>query len=132
MEDYVAMCLGTNTPVKLRCSRKKLIAAHDELSRTMRRKSRLEAAGSESLVMTPSKFDDLERSFNLLYPNAFQRMLTLGQLLDEGDFQHNCVYSRKDLIKSDRAAIFHWNFENASHTVQFSVDRRGRYYLDEV
>lgn len=131
VKDYVAMCLGTNTPVKLRCSLKKLIEAHDELSRAARR-SRLEAAGSESLVMTPSKFDNLEKSLNFLYPNELQRMITSEQLLAEGETQHNCVYSRKDLIRSDRAAIFHWNFENASHTVQFSADRRGKYYLDEV
>lgn len=131
VKDYVAMCLDTNTPVKLRCSLKKLIEAHDELSRAVR-KNRLEAAGSESLVMTPSRFDNLEKSLSFLYPNELQRIITSEQLLAEGETQHNCVYSRKALIQSDRAAIFHWSFENAGHTVQFSADRRGRYYLDEV
>jgi hypothetical protein len=131
VKDYVAMCLDTNTPVKLRCSLKKLIEAHDELSRAVR-KNRLEAAGSESLVMTPSRFDNLEKSLSFLYPNEIQRIITSEQLLAEGETQHNCVYSRKDLIQSDRAAIFHWSFENAGHTAQFSADRRGRYYLDEV
>ena len=129
--DYVKMCLDTGTPVRLSASVKKLTDEHDGLARLIRKKKYLEDDENEVLVPAPSRFDRLERSLDFLCPNAFRRIRTSGQLLDEGEFQHNCVCSRKGLIENDRAAVFHWDYDNSSHTVQFACIR-GKYYLDEI
>lgn len=130
--DYISMSIECNAPIRLSSSSNKLKEAHDRLAELNREKEYLAAEQNVLLVTTPSKFDNLEKAFNALFPNALRRMRTSGQLLKEGNFQHNCVFSRRDLIRRDRVAIFHWNFENASHTIQFAVDRWGRYYIDEI
>ena len=130
--DYIHMSIECNTPIRLSSSSNKLKEAHDKLAELIREKEYLAAEQNVLLVTTPSKFDNLEKAFNDLFPNALQRMHTSEQLLKEGEFQHNCVFSRRDLIRKDRVAIFHWNFENASHTIQFAIDRWGKYYIDEI
>lgn len=130
--DYIHMSIECNAPIRLSSSSNKLKEAHDKLAELIREKEYLAAEQNVLLVATPSKFDDLEKTFNDLFANAFQRMHTSEQLLKEGEFQHNCVFSRRDLIRKDRVAIFHWNFENASHTIQFAIDRWGKYYIDEI
>lgn len=130
--DYIHMSIECNTPIRLSSSSNKLKEVHDKLAELIREKEYLAAEQNVLLVTTPSKFDNLEKAFNDLFPNALQRMHTSEQLMKEGEFQHNCVFSRRDLIRKDRVAIFHWNFENASHTIQFAIDRWGKYYIDEI
>lgn len=130
--DYIHMSIECNTPIRLSSSSNKLKEAHDKLAELIREKEYLAAEQNVLLVTTPSKFDNLEKAFNDLFPNSLQRMHTSEQLLKEGEFQHNCVFSRRDLIRKDCVAIFHWNFENASHTIQFAIDQRGKYYIDEI
>ena len=130
--DYIHMSIESNTPIRLSSSLKKIKEAHDKLAVLNRKKEYLAAEQGERLVAAPSKFDNLEKAFNDLFPNTLQRIHTLEQLLQEGEFQHNCVFSRRDLIREDRVAIFHWDFENASHTIQFATDRRGEYYISEI
>lgn len=126
------MSIECNTPIRLSSSSNKLKEAHDKLAELIREKEYLAAEQNVLLVTTPSKFDNLEKAFNDWFPNALQRMHTSEQLLKEGEFQHNCAFSRRDLIRKDRVAIFHWNFENASHTIQFAINRWGKYYIDEI
>ena len=130
--DYIHMSIESNTPIRFSSSLKKIEEAHDKLAELNRKKEYLAAEQGERLVADPSKFDNLEKAFNDLFPNTLQRIHTLEQLLQEGEFQHNCVFSRRDLIREDRVAIFHWDFENASHTIQFAIDRRGEYYISEI
>lgn len=132
IQDYIRMSLEGNTPIKLRSSLKKLKEAHDSLAQWFTMKEQLGAEQSALLVTTPSKFDNLEKRLNDCFPNALQRVHTSEQLLREGIFQHNCVFSRRDLIKNDKVSIFHWNYENMSYTIQFAVYRSGKYYIDEM
>lgn len=132
VKDYVHMSLEHKVPIHLSISFKKLKRKHDELMELTRKKEYLAAEQNASLITKPSKFDSLEEALNRLFPNELQRIHTLEQLLLEGEFQHNCVFSRRDLIRKDRVAIFHWYFENESYTVQFAVNPWGNYYIDEI
>lgn len=132
IRDYIRMSLEGNTPIKLRSSLKKLKEAHDSLAQWFTMKEQLGAEQSALLVTTPSKFDDLEKRLNDCFPNALHRVHTSEQLLREGIFQHNCVFSRRDLIKNDKVSIFHWDYENMSYTIQFAIYGSGKYYIDEM
>lgn len=130
--DYVHMSLACNSPIRLGVSLKRLKKAHDVLSQQTREREYSEAERDVPLTAVLSRFDDLEKTLDRLFPLEFQRMHTTEQLMREGDFQHNCVFSRRNLIERDRVAIFHWNFDNTSHTVQFAMDNCGKYRVDEI
>ena len=123
--DYVLMSLTCNNPIRLSVSLKRLKKAHDVLSQQTGEKEYLKVERDVPLTAVLSRFDDLEKTLDRLFLLEFQRMHTAEQLMREGDFQHNCVFSRRNLVERDRVAIFHWNFDNASHTVQFAVDNCG-------
>ena len=74
--DYIHMSIECNAPIRLSSSSNKLKEAHDKLAELIREKEYLAAEQNVLLVATPSKFDNLEKAFNDLFPNAFQRMHT--------------------------------------------------------
>ena len=126
VQHYVHMCLIARKTIRLTYSFEELmkslfhlLAAHTTL-------------GDAVLTASPSKFDKLEKSLDMICPNEFRRIHTTGQLVEEHLSQHNCVLFRIDLIENDEAAVFHWSFEKESCTVQFSVDCGGNYCVDEI
>ena len=85
-----------------------------------------------SLVTIPSRFDPLETRFNTLFPGEFERIRDTRRLLEEGEEQHNCVFSRRHIIRNDHAAVFHWDFAGEHCTIQFAIDHHGEYYVNEI
>lgn len=132
VNDYVNMSLGCNNPIRLSISPKRIKRAHDLLSRQTAEREYSEAECDVPLTAVPSRFDDLENILDLLFPLEFQRIHTTGQLMKEGESQHNCVFSRRNTVQKDLVAIFHWDFDNVSHTVQFVKDNYGKYRVDEI
>lgn len=130
-EDYVAMCLEAGEKFRLNYGLDALIRAHDELSIKNRMKANKEEI-EKPLLVVPSKFDDLETAIKNTGSTEFERICTTERLLREGEYQHNCVFSRRGLVRRDRASIYRWNHKGDSYTIQFIKDRRGRYSVDEV
>lgn len=129
--DYGRMCIESSVPIRLGYSYQGLVSAHDELSRLITRRSR-EQDLILPLITTPSKFDFLEEQLNRFFPGEFERIRDTKRLLEEGEDQHNCVYSRRYLVRCDRAAIFHWDYAGESCTIQFAMDHQGEYYVEEI
>lgn len=50
----------------------------------------------------------------------------------EGEYQHNCVFSRRELLRKDKVSIYRWNHKGSSYTVQFVRRLSGEYVVNEV
>ena len=87
-----------------------------------------EQEDAQPLITEPSGFDKLEA----VLPGEFTRMRSTRQLRLEGQRQRNCAFSRRGLLRSDTAAIFHWDCGEKSYTVQFGILPNGRYSIDEM
>lgn len=130
-KDYVEMSLELGEPMRLCYDEEGLIHAHDELSVKTRMKVN-EKEFKLALVSVPSKFDELEKSIKNTGSGEFERIRTTERLFIEGETQHNCVFSRRKLIRKDRVAVFHWDHNGKSYTIQFAVGKQGKYYVDEI
>lgn len=130
-EDYVSMCLEAGEKFRLCYSLDALIRAHDELSIKNRMKANKEEF-EKPLVAVPSKFDDLEIAIKNTGSTEFERICTTERLFREGEYQHNCVFSRRGLVRRDRASIYRWDHDGRNYTIQFARDKRGRYSVDEI
>lgn len=129
--DYGRMCIELNRAIGLGYSYRGLIRAHDELSRLITHRA-LEQDLNTPLVTIPSMFDPLETELNRLYPGEFERIQDARRLLKEGEEQHNCVFSRRQMIRNDYVSIFHWNYAGGSYTIQFGKDQFGSFHVEEI
>lgn len=132
ISDYVCMSIENEIPIQLSGDIERLRKAHDDLVIAISDKANKDREDDTTLVASPSKFDFLEMSLDLLDPGAFRRLRTVSELFAEGEYQHNCVITRKASIRCDRVAIFHWDYMDESCTVQFATDLRGRFYIEEI
>ena len=131
INDYVEMSAETSELLRLSFDRNGLEHAHNELAvraRDLIAKEELQSV----LVQVPSVFDRLEKKIKSTGVDGFERIVTMARLHDEGNFQHNCVFSRRFLIKQDQVSVYHWDHEGESYTVQFYIDTEGKYHLEEV
>ncbi len=131
VEDYVELCIEAEEKFRLSYDLSALIRAHNELSFRNRMMSNKEEL-NKPLVTLPSKFDNLETAIKNTGSTEFERICTTERLFKEGEYQHNCVFSRRGLVRRDRASIYHWNHDGTSYTIQFTRDKRGRYTVDEI
>ncbi len=130
-EDYVRLCRITGEKFRIGCDRETYRRIHDEMSEKERKKAS-EAEFRMPLVAVPSVFDELETALRQAGRDEFERIGTTERLFQEGEYQHNCVFSRRALLREDRVSIYRWNHKNTSYTVQF-VRRLSRgYVVDEV
>ncbi len=130
-QDYVEMSLQLGEPMRLCYDEEGLICAHDELSdRTKEKVNEIEF--ELPLVTEPSRFDELEKKIEDTGAEGFERIRTTERLFFESETQHNCVFSRRQLIREDQAAVFHWSHNGNSYTIQFSIDQQGNYCVDEI
>ena len=130
-EDYVRMCVEAGEVLRIGYSCEALIRAHDELMIRSREKYNEEEL-QRPLVRVPSRFDDLEKAIRETGSPGFERIMTTRRLFQEGERQHNCVFSRRGFVRDDRASIYHWDHKGLSYTVQFSASRSGRFFVEEI
>ncbi|MBO4216494.1 MAG: PcfJ domain-containing protein, partial [Clostridia bacterium] len=130
-EDYVEMCIEAGEKLRLGYDADALIRAHDELSIRNRIKANKEEFGIP-LLAVPSKFDALETAIKDTGSAGFERICTTERLFREGEYQHNCVFSRRGSVRKDRASIYHWDHKGESYTIQFSRDKRKHYFVEEI
>lgn len=132
IDDYMQMSGEIGEPLRFGISRAGLIRAHDDLAAQQEKKGHREDF-HKPLVVDPSRFDELEKDIKGVDTGGeFERIRTTERLFDEGFYQHNCVYSRRDLIRKDRKSVFHWSHKDRSYTVQFAVNSKNAYYVDEI
>lgn len=129
--DYAQMCLAAGEKLRIGYDLEGLMRAHDDLAARARLKANKKEF-EKPLLAVPSKFDALEESIGKTGSTEFERISTTERLFQEGEYQHNCVFSRLELVRRDRAAVYRWNHQGESYTVQFSRDRRGHYAVQEI
>lgn len=125
--DYLNMCENLHVKIRYGLEPEAYLRAHDELARLQRDRIE-EQEDAKPLITEPSGFDKLEA----VLPGEFTRMRSTRQLRLEGQRQRNCAFSRRGLLRSDTAAIFHWDCGEKSYTVQFGILPNGRYSIDEM
>ena len=125
--DYLNMCENLHVKIRYGLEPEAYLRAHDELARLQRDRI-AEQEDAQPLITEPSGFDKLEA----VLPGEFTRMRSTRQLRLEGQRQRNCAFSRRGLLRSDTAAIFHWDCGEKSYTVQFGILPNGRYSIDEM
>ncbi|MBQ3356887.1 MAG: PcfJ domain-containing protein [Oscillospiraceae bacterium] len=130
-DDYVSMCSETHELLRLSYSLQALINAHDEMAARTRMRIN-EKEFEKPLVKTPSKFDALEASIRQTGTTELERITTTKRLFDESEYQHNCVFSRRDAVRKDSASIYHWAHEGESYTIQFGAKKKGTFYVREI
>lgn len=130
-KDYGRMCIELNRTVNLGYSYRGLVRAHNELSRTINHQVLVQDLNTP-LIAEPSRFDSLEEQLNNHFPGEFERIKDARRLLKEGEAQHNCVFSRRHLVRIDVASIFHWNYDGCSYTIQFGMDQFGSFRVEEI
>lgn len=132
IKDYIKMCLETGHKFRIGfSSENELRTAHDDLADEIRKKVD-ENELRLPLVPERSKFDILEERITEWGKGEFERIRSTPQLLNEGETQHNCVFSRRHLIRKDHVAIFHWKHNGRNYTVQFNTNRKGNFFVKEV
>ncbi|MBO4219970.1 MAG: hypothetical protein J5933_03485 [Clostridia bacterium] len=129
-QNYCQMCIDNNIPIRLVYSYHGLVGTHNTLYNTLSAWGEMDV--NTPLVADPSRFDFLEERLNTLFPGEFERIRDAGRLLEEGNKQHNCVYSRRNVVREDRAAFFHWDYAGEHCTIQFAVDLNGKYCVEEI
>ncbi len=129
--DYVEMCIAAGDKFRIGYSLNALIRAHDDLVLRIRMETDKEEL-SRPLLAVPSKFDELERAIKDGGSDEFERIRTTERLLEEGERQHNCVFSRREQVRRDAASIYHWKHGGEDYTVQFIITEKGAYCVNEV
>ena len=127
--DYLRLCDNLLMPVNYWPNDpEKYLRAHNQMAEIeLEQIDQMRMAEeNEPLITVPSLFDRLETALTNLN-DGFERIYSSERLAEEGRQQHNCVYSRRHLLRADKAAIYHWK----SYTVQFGT-KDGCYCLDEV
>lgn len=130
-EDFMRLYQEAGEKFRIGCSREAYRRIHDELSENARKKT-TEAEFRQPLLAVPSVFDGLETALKRAGRDEFERIGTTERLFKEGECQHNCVFSRRTLVRKDRVSIYRWNHKNTGYTVQFIRNQNGRYAATEV
>lgn len=132
INDFVNLSIEMHEKISLNLSVQQMLKKHDLLA-IAQRTGKFGGNNNIELVKENSKFNDLERELLVIKIGTFTRIHSLRDLYNEGNNQHNCVFSRKERIKNDDISIFHWDYNDKSYTVQFSYDSfHQAYILDEI
>ena len=74
----------------------------------------------------------MERCLEDKYPREFERIKDVRRLFQEGEQQHNCVFSRRFMIREDRATVYHWGYNEKNYTIQFGIDEYDLFYIQKI
>lgn len=135
VDDYLTMCRDAGEKLRLGLDMDALVRAHDALNERLIQEAYREKNKGEfayPLVSVPSKFDALDQAIRETGSTEFERIRTTERLFQEGAKQHNCVFSRREKVRWDKASIYHWSHGGASYTIQFCMDRKKNYAVEEV
>lgn len=116
--DYAHLCINMGEPISLR---KQGLRALEEAHNIARIQAITHAEHSDdadfSSPLPPenSKFQELR---NIL-PKEFIHLDSAKALFEEGERQHNCVFSYSTRVRRDESAIYHWEIEGREYTIEF-------------
>ena len=118
--DYMHLCRNNGIKISLRFST--IERMREIVEGEHRRIAQSEDDGiPEELVPCDSRFRSLEKNL----PDDYEWIKTKTRLFDEGNKQHNCVYSYRARIRQDMLAIVHWEFQGRTYTIEVRVGAGG-------
>ena len=114
-EDYIKLCYETKTLVNLNInSIKRLKTEHDLLVKKL-----------EQIKISKNKKLNIHKDFkSLTLPKNFELIEKEGRLYLQGLKQHNCVFTRRDIINKGLVAIYNLNYQGADYTLEIKRIKR--------
>lgn len=128
IQGYLHMCTDQQEPIRIYPSFQTFLDKHDELMAAYR-KRRIENAPDCVLVPENSQFRELATEMER---KDVEWIRTSKRLFQEGEEQHNCVYSYQSDIRQDLCAIFHLGRNGESYTIRVTKLQSGRFCISEM
>ena len=126
LQDYIYLCKNNKSKIRIKNIKniKKLHDKEMEKQLLIKKKSL-----KQKFNYQDSKFKYLIKNM----PDKYTLIKNEFSLWEEGQVQHNCVYTYKDKIVSDRCIIYKYlKGNNAHYTIEIRVDNNGKYILYQI
>lgn len=119
-EDYARLCYKTKTLVNLNInSIKRLKVEHDLLVKKL-----------QQIKISKNKKLNIHKDFKALtLPKNFELIEKEGRLYLQGLNQHNCVFTRKDIINKGLVAIYNLNYKGTNYTLEIKRIKKDNHQL---
>ena len=128
IRDYIRLAKDHDLPISINFkSANRLVQEHNHLAR-LYGEQELSAELSRPLIARDTRFAELRH----ILPYEFEWITTTGRLFEEGENQHNCVFSYRDKIRNDESTIYHWSKEDRDYTIEFGYRMDGRYTIQQM
>lgn len=106
-----------------------LMKKHDEIMVQYRKKKRLQKIKKyKGKPLEPE--NSVFKKFKL--PKEFNRITKIETLYDEGETQHNCVFSYADSIQDGDCIIYSCTYKDVHYTIEIEYDFDGLFYLAQI
>lgn len=128
VSDYLHMVMDTGDRVKLSFkSSSQFVRFHDNVVASYMKKAKTEQL-DQDIVPKNSRFEPLK----YLLPAEFEHIDTTDRLYQEGENQHNCVFSYRSRILNDDCAIYHWENDGREYTIEFTMTGFGAFKIKQM
>ncbi len=126
--DYLNMIQETGDRLKLSFhSASQFVRFHDSTVKEYMKRKKAENL-EQDIIPANSRFTTLRE----ILPSEFEWINTTDRLYEEGEKQHNCVFSYRNRIVNDDCAVYHWETEGREYTIEFTVSSRGVFRVKQM
>ena len=129
--DYLQMCIDQDVKPQILPSYDAFVRRHDEMTGGYK-KNRMESEIKKPLVVEHSQFETVDTVFRGYGMENYEWITTGERLYEEGERQHNCVFTYRASIRKDLCAIFHLDRNGESYTIRIDKDRKGGFFIAEM
>ena len=129
--DYLQMCIDQDVKPQILPSYDAFVRKHDEMAGGYK-KNRMDSEIRKPLVVEHSQFETVDTAFRGYGMENYEWITTGERLSEEGERQHNCVFTYRASIRKDLCAIFHLDRSGESYTIRIDRDRKGRFFIAEM
>lgn len=129
--DYLQMCIDQDVKPQILPSYDAFVRKHDEMTGGYK-KNRMDLEIKKPLVVEHSQFEPVDTAFRGYGMENYEWITTGDRLYEEGERQHNCVFTYRASIRKDLCAIFHLDRSGESYTIRIDKDRKGRFFVAEM
>ncbi len=129
--DYLQMCIDQDVKPQILPTYDAFVRKHDEMTGRYK-KNRMDSEIKKPLVVEHSQFETVDTAFKGYGMENYEWIITGERLYEEGERQHNCVFTYRASIRKDLCAIFHLDRNGESYTIRIDKDRKGRFFIAEM
>ena len=129
--DYLQMCIDQDLKPQILPSYDAFVRKHDEMTEGYR-KQQMRFEIQKPLVPEHSQFEAVDLAFRRYGMENYEWIRTGERLYQEGEKQHNCVFTYRASIRKDLCAIFHLDRNGESYTIRINKNPKGRFYIADM